>query len=404
MEAAPPIEPEAGTRIRRGTPAFFRAVLGLLAAGFSTYAVLYCTQPLLPLLAADFNVSPAASSLSLSLATGTLAPAMLVAGPFSDARGRKGLMVVSLLGAALLTLLCGRLADWGAILVLRAVQGAVLAGVPAVAMAYVAEEIDPRAIGFAMGLYISGNALGGMSGRLVTGMVAELLSWRQALMVTGLFAVACALVLWRVLPPSRHFVPRPLRLATLPHHFAPPLRDPGLPWLYVLGFLLMGGFVTVYNYAPFRLLAPPYSLGQAAVGAIFALYVLGMASSAVVGMLTTRVAYRHLMLGAILLMLASLLLTLATSLWLVIGGIALLTFGFFAAHSLASAWVGRRAGAGKGAASALYLLAYYAGSSLMGSVGGLFWGSAGWAGLVGFTGLLVLAGLAASVPLWRLGE
>lgn len=63
---------------------------------------------------------------------------------------------------------------------------------------------------------------------------------------------------------------------------------------------------------------------------------------------------------------------------LVIGGIALLTIGFFAAHSVASSWVGRRARSAQAQASALYLLAYYVGSSIAGPVGGAAWTAGGW--------------------------
>lgn len=280
----------------------------------------------------------------------------------------------------------------------------VLAGVPAVAMAYVAEEMHPSAVGFAMGLYVSGNAVGGMSGRLVTGVVADLAGWRPALMVTGLVALVCAVVLWRVLPASRNFQPRETRLENLPEHFAAALRDAGLPWLYLTGFLLISGLVTVYNYAPFRLLAPPYSLSQAFVGAIFALYVLGIASSMTLGWLSGRIARGRLMLGSIGIMLGGLLMTLAAPVWLIILGVALLTFGFFGGHSLASAWIGRRAGAAKASASALYLLSFYTGSSVMGTLGGVFWSGFGWAGVVGFVAVLEGAALLVAMRLMRLRE
>jgi YNFM family putative membrane transporter len=329
---------------------------------------------------------------------------MLVAGALSDAWGRKPMMVGALLLAALLTLLCAVVPSWSQLLAVRALQGVMLSGVPAVAMAYVAEEMHPAAIGFAMGLYIAGNALGGMSGRLVTGTLADFVSWRFALMVTGLFALGCALILWRALPASRHFHSRPLHLAALPEQFAATFRDPGLPFLYAVGFLAMGAFVTVYNYIPFRLLAPPFGLSQAVVGVIFVLYLVGMASSSLAGALTARFGRPVLMLGAIGIMLAGLAMTVADPLWLVIGGIGLVTFGFFGAHSVASAWVGRRAGTAKGAASALYLLFYYAGSSLMGSTGGLFWSRGAWPAVAVFVaGLIIAAGLAA-VRLARLRD
>ena len=71
--------------INTGTPAFRRVTLALTAAGFSTFAVLYCVQPLLPVFSTEFHVSPAESSLALSLSTGLLAIGLLMAGPLSEA-------------------------------------------------------------------------------------------------------------------------------------------------------------------------------------------------------------------------------------------------------------------------------------------------------------------------------
>ena len=388
--------------ILRGTKRFRDTVLALLAAGFSTFAVLYCTQPLLPLLAHDFGVSAAVSSLSLSVATGTLAPAMLIAGPLSDAFGRRALLLPALFICAFLTILSGFLPDWDSLLLIRALQGLVLSGVTAVAMAYVSEEMDPTAIGVAMGLYISGNAMGGMSGRLFTGILADLVSWRFSLIATGIFALICAIIAARLLQPSRHFQRRRLHLASLPGLFLGPLRDPGLRMIYLGGFVLMGGFVSIYNYAAFLLLAPPYSLSQAAVGAIFSLYLLGMAGSSLAGLLSSRLPRQLLLPVCIAIMLVGALLTATAPLFLVILGIAVATFGFFAAHSLLSSWVGRRAGNAKGAASALYLLFYYAGSSLLGWVGGLFWSGWGWPGVIAYVLALALTGFALSLRLARL--
>ena len=155
--------------IESGTPAFRRTNLAMFAAGFSTFALLYSVQPLLPLFAAEFQLGAAASSLALSVTTGMLAVAMLLASSLSDVWGCKPVMVVSLLASALLTLAAALAPSWPALLLLRTLLGLALSGLPAVAMAYVGEEMHPKSVGLAMGLYISGSSLGGMGGRLVTG-------------------------------------------------------------------------------------------------------------------------------------------------------------------------------------------------------------------------------------------
>jgi YNFM family putative membrane transporter len=179
-------------------------------------------------------------------------------------------------------------------------------------------------------------------------------------------------------------------------------RDPGLPWLFLEGFLLLGAFVTVYNYLGYRLLAPPYNLSQTMVGLIFALYLVGTFSSAWMGHLAGKLGRRKVLWTAFALMLAGVACTAMASLWMIIFGIAAVTFGFFGGHSIVSSWVGRRGGAAKAQASSMYLFSYYMGSSVAGWSGGLFYAADGWYGVALFVGALVLGGLVVSLWLYRL--
>ncbi|ENT02178.1 hypothetical protein C038_03011 [Brucella sp. 63/311] len=154
---------EAKTYLTKGMPAYRNASLALFLSGFATFSLLYCVQPLMPLFAKDFSITPTASSLSLSLSTGFLAFAIFFAAIIAERFGRKSLMFASLLGSALCTIGCAVVPDWHMLLALRSLQGLLLGGVPAVAMSYLAEEIDPRGLGASMGLYIAGNAFGGMA-------------------------------------------------------------------------------------------------------------------------------------------------------------------------------------------------------------------------------------------------
>lgn len=385
--------------IEHGTAAFHRTNLALFAAGFSTFALLYCVQPLMPLFTGEFGVGPAESSLSLSLTTGTLAFAMLVASALSEAWGRKPVMVASLFASAVLTILGALMPSWHGLLVLRALMGLSLSGLPAVAMAYVSEEMHPKSVGLAMGLFIGGSAMGGLGGRLIAGVVTDLATWRIGLGVVGITGLVCAWAFWRSLPPSAHFQARPLKPRLLLAAFADHLRDPGLRWLFLEGFLLMGAFVTLYNYTGFRLLAPPYGLSQTAVAAIFVVYLVGIVASIWVGDLAGKLGRRRVFWAPIVLMLAGAALTRSGSLWVIIAGIAIVTFGFFGAHSVASSWVGRRALHARAQASSLYLFFYYLGSSVAGSLGGVAWTRSGWDGVTLLIGGLALAALAVAVRL-----
>jgi YNFM family putative membrane transporter len=301
-------------------------------------------------------------------------------------------MAAALFVSAVLTLAAALAPGWRLLLVLRALAGLSLSGVPAVAMAYLAEEMDAKAIGLSMGLYIGGNALGGMTGRLVTGAVTDLSSWRTAVLLVGVLAFGSAVQFWRSLPPSTRFAPHALRWREIPDSFLHHFRDAGLPWLFAEAFLIMGGFVTIYNYIGFRLLAPPFRLSQTEVGAIFILYLVGSASSASIGHLAGRFGRRRVLWITIALAIGGLTLTLSRHLAVILAGIAVVTIGFFGAHSVASSWVGRRALVDRAQASSLYLLMYYLGSSVLGTAGGWFWERQGWPGVAGFVaGLFVIA-------------
>lgn len=395
-------DPELPTYIRKGTPQFMRTSLALFSGGFATFALLYCIQPMMPVLSKAFSITAAQSSLALSVSTAMLALGLLVTGPLSDAIGRKPVMVVSLIAAALFTLASAVMPTWEGVLVMRALVGLSLSGLAAVAMTYLSEEIHPHHLGLSMGLYIGGNAIGGMSGRLISGVMVDFVSWHAALALMGGLALLAGLVFWRVLPESRHFRPAPLKPATLVEGYRLHFRDAGLPWLFLIGFLLMGSFVTLFNYIGYRLLAGPYQMSQALVGVLSVVYLSGIYSSAWVGSLADKVGRRKVLWAAILLMLGGLVLTLFNPLGVILAGMAIFTFGFFGAHSVASSWIGRRAQRAKGQASSLYLFSYYVGSSLAGTLGGLFWRLYGWEGVGLFIGSLLVVAVLVSLHLTRL--
>lgn len=399
--AATRAAPAEAPHIHQGTLEFRRAVLALFMAGFATFGVLYCVQALLPGFSHHFGVSAANSALALSVSTGVLAVAMLGAGILSDRVGRRPVMVASLLVSSLLTLATAMVDDWNTLLVLRALLGVSLSGVPAVAMTWLVEEMDSRALGLAMGLYIGGNAVGGMSGRLIAGVVADHWGWRAGIGAVGVIALLATFALWTQLPASRHFRARHAEPARLPARFGGVFGDVALPWLFACGFLLLGVFVTVYNYLGYHLMAPPYGLSQTVVGLIFIVYLVGSFSSAWMGQLANRLGRGPVLALSFTLMVGGVLLLMLPWLWAMALGIAVVTFGFFGGHSVASSWVGVRAGALRAEASALYLLSYYLGSSLLGALGGVFYTRWGWIGVCGYVLVLTLAGVGAAWQVWR---
>ncbi len=386
-------------KISRSDVAFWRVTGPLFFGGFSTFALLYSVQPLMPVFAREFVISPAQASLSLSATTAVLAFAMIAAGAVSEVFGRKPVMVISLAASSLATMLTALAPDWPTLLALRALAGLALSGLPAVAMAYLSDEMDAQAIGLAMGLYIAGSTLGGMSGRLVVAALSDHWGWRPAIAAAGAVGLAGAALIALALPARRGFSSRRRDVSDLDVSLAEHFSDPGLRLLFAEAFLLMGSFVCAYNYIGFRLTAAPFWLSQTTIGLIFVLYLVGAVSSMVMGDLAGRFGRRRVLWIAIAIEAAGVAATLPDNIVAVVVGVALITWGFFGAHSIASSWVGLRAHGARAQASALYLFFYYVGSSLAGSAGGVFFARAGWPGVAALLAALTGAALVIALRL-----
>ncbi|MET7557947.1 MFS transporter [Streptomyces albidoflavus] len=392
--ATPPAAP-ADTRMVPGGPGYRRMSLALFAAGLATFALLYSTQALLPLISADLGASASAASWTVSAATGGLALCVLPLSALSERFGRARLMTVSLAVALVVAVLVPFAPNLGALVALRAVQGAALAGVPASAMAYLGEEVRPRALVGAIGMFVAGNSIGGMSGRIVTGWVAQEWGWRPALAVIGLVSVACGLLFRALLPAPRHFTPATLHPRSVAATVAGHLRNPLLLRLYAIGGMFMTVFGAVYTVIGYRLSAEPFSLPQGVVGSIFVVYLVGTVASARAGRLVARLGRRGTLYLSAGTTAAGLAVSLADSLVLIVAGLVLITAGFFAGHAVASSSVSATATKGRAQASALYQSAYYIGSSLGGVLGAMAFHAAGWTGttLIGALAVLAVAGL-----------
>lgn len=387
---------------RRGSVEFRRVSLAMFSAGLATFTTLYCVQALLPALAHQFSLSPAAASLAVSVSTAALAIGVIPLTALSEALGRTPLMTISLFSSAALGILAAVSPDFTVLLVLRALQGLALAGLQAVAMSYLAEELHRGSLGFSVGLFVAGNGIGGMTGRLIAALVDDVAGWRWALAVVGLVALACSILFQVAILPSAHFQPRQLRPRALGASIGRALTDTGMLRLFAIGMLAMGAFVTVYNYLGFRLLSAPFGLSASVVGLIFVVYLAGSFSSAAAGRLADRFGRQRLVWPVGVVMLVGIALMWTTSLVVVVLGLVILTAGFFAVHSLASGWVSARSRALGVQGAAVYLFLYYLGSSVGGSLGGIAFGAGGWSGVTWYSGALTVLVIVVGVALRRL--
>jgi YNFM family putative membrane transporter len=368
--------------IVKGTKLYRRVNIALASGAFTTFAVLYSVQPLLPELAEHYHVSPAASSLALSVSTLSLAVCMPLVAGLSDTWGRKRVMTISLVATAAIAFITAFSPSFEMLIGLRLLLGIVLAGLPAVAMAYLGEEVSPAYMGTAMGLYISGNIFGGMSGRILTGALMDVWNWRVGLIgVAVMAAVSCALFIWK-LPPSRRFEARPLPFGRFLVSLWEMTKHPQLLKLYCIGFLLMGAFVSLYNYIAFLWTQPPYGFSASSMGWVYVTFVVGLCSSAWLGQLADKYGRGRVLLISMVVMTIGAILTLHNHLLIMIIGISVFTFGFFGSHSITSGWVSLTASKNKAQAASMYLLFYYMGSSVGGTLGGLCWSVYGWSGII----------------------
>ncbi|RUR37988.1 MFS transporter [Vreelandella populi] len=363
------------------TRAWWRATMALCLGSFLVFINLYVPQPLLPELKTLYGVSTLGVSLLMSVATLSLAFALLVFGPLSDAIGREGIMRITLLLAGGLSLALAFAPNFESLLLLRLVQGFVLGGLPAVAIAWMGDAFEKPALLSAVGLYIGANSLGGISGRIVGGAAAEVGGPQAAFIAVGVMTLIGCVVFWRLLPNSRTFVPKRFQLRRALADLVGHLRTPVLLAAYCLGGINFLIFINQYSYITFRLAAEPYQLAATGLGLIFLTYLGGTFGSTISGRLAQRFSPATCMMAGIIILMVGTGVTLSKSLVLIILGLTINAFGFFMAHSLASSWVGRYAQGARGSASALYLVFYYVGASLGGFWLELFWQGAGWSGV-----------------------
>ena len=381
--------------IEYGSKSFMAILLSLFLAGFAVFSSLYCVQPMMPFLAKFFQISPTHSSFPLSFSTIALALGLLFAGLISDRFGRKPIMAISLFSTASLLLLSAFLPYWEIFLATRMMVGLAVSGVASVAMTYIGEEIAQKDVGFAMGLYISGTAIGGMGGRLIAGVLLDYISWQTATMVIGVLNLLIALVFYIALPASKHFKSYPIQFSRFIQSFKKNLSDPKLRLLFAQGFILMGCFVTVFNYMSYHLLEKPFELSQTWIGLISIAYLSGIYSSPRAASWSRKFGRDKVLIAMFTTMILGLWIMLIPSLWVILIGLLIFTFSFFAAHSTSSSWVSVQSLQYRAVGSSLYLFCYYLGSSFLGSANGLVWEKYGWLGLtltitmVLFIGVLV---------------
>jgi predicted MFS family arabinose efflux permease len=383
----------------RGSAAYGRLLAALFCAGVATFAQLYSPQAVLPLISANLHIGAAAAALTISASTVGLAVGVIPWSTLADRIGRVKAMTISVGSATTVGLLVPFAPTYELLLAGRFLEGLFVGGVPAIAVAYLTEEIDPAHAARAAGTFVAGTTIGGLLGRLVASPIAELAGWRIGVFTVAVLCGIAALLFVRLAPAPRGFVPSKLSGAntdgSLAHRLAANLRTPRQLALFTQAFLLMGGFVAMYNFLGFRLTAAPFSLPPFAVSLVFLAYLAGTWTSSAAAAESTRFGRKRVLLVSIAIMVTGIVITLSDNVIAVLVGLVIATAGFFGAHSIASGWTGQAAPVGRAQASSLYNLFYYGGSSVVGWFGGVAFDAYGWTAVA--TTIAVLALVAAAV-------
>ncbi len=359
--------------------------LGLLTAlfimGFGTFLNVYATQPLLPRFRELFHASELWVSLTVSGPVLAVALAAPLVGVVADTLGRKRVIVAAMLGLVLPTVLAATAANLGQLIVWRFLQGLLVPGIIAVAMAYISEESPKHLTGSTMATYVSGTVVGGFTGRFTAGVVVSHWGWQAVFIVLGAGTLVLALATWWLLPRSTRFVPQNNAAASL-RSMRSHARNPRLLATYAAGFNVLFSLVAVFTYVNFYLADPPFLLGPAALASIFGVYLIGGAVTPGAGWALDRFGFRRTLMAAAAIAACGALLTLVPRVPVVIVGLVLGATGAFACQSAASSHVGRAAAQAKSSATGLYVSCYYFGGFAGSIMPGFLWRQAGWAGCV----------------------
>ena len=376
----------------RSTISARQLAVGLI--GYCAFINLYAPQSILPLLSHEFGASAAEVSTIITVSTLAVALTAPFTGAIADVLGRKRVIVAAMFVIVVPTLMVGMATSLSALIFWRAVQGLVLPPIFAVTVAYIGDEWPPREATTAAGIYSSGASLGGFSGRLVTGFLADLIGWRAGFNALAVIAFAGAIAVAFLLPHERRFVRSEGLLASgrqMLAHF----RNGQLVATYAVGFGVLFNFICTFTYVSFHLAAAPYNLSSSALGAIFVVYLVGSVLTPWIGWAVTRFGRRHFMIWVIALWVAGIALTLAPPLPLIILGLAVSAGCGLICQAISTGYVTITAKAGRSSAVGLYVTSFYIGGSFGAALGGLAWTLAGWPACVALVVamLLVMAGI-----------
>ena len=247
--------------------------------GVCAFLELYCTQPLLPLLAHIFHASKTGVGMTVSAATLGVAISAPIFGAITERLPRKRVIVISLLGVSIPTLLAATSTSLAQLIFWRFLQGIMVPGIIAVVVTYIGEEWPPERVALIMSFYVSGTALGGFMGRISAGILADCYSWRVSFVALGAASLVGAAAVAAWLPHGRRRAPalhQPIPLPAFPYQVQEMFRNRRLVATFAVGFNVLFSLVGVFTWITFYLSAAPFLLSTTALSSLFFVYLIGL--------------------------------------------------------------------------------------------------------------------------------
>jgi MFS transporter, YNFM family, putative membrane transport protein len=360
---------------------FDQRSFAVATAGFAAFVNLYSPQALLPELANEFHVGPGEISALMTAGTAAIALSAPFTGALADVAGRKRLIAAAMFAVVVPTLIMTFAGNVPQLTVWRFVQGLLLPPIFTVAVAYIGDEWPPADVARVAGIYISGSAIGGFSGRFIPGLLTDIIGWRAAIAVVAALTLLAAIIVTTMLPRERNFV-RSGGVVTSIAQMVRHLRNRRLVATYAIGFGVLFNFVATFTYVNFHLAAPPYQFSPTLLGALFLTYLVSSPIVPWVGRAIAMFGRRQFVLGVIALWIVGALLLLAPPVALIVAGLTLCAVCGMVCQAVSTGYVTLSAKEGRSSAVGLYASIYYIGGSAGAFITGLAWASAGWSGCV----------------------
>ncbi|MGE9773651.1 MFS transporter [Acinetobacter baumannii] len=361
-----------------------RGVILLFAiASGASVANVYYAQPLLDILASDFNVSHAAIGGVVTATQIGCALALVFLVPLGDLVNRRRLMAIQLM-ALISALLMVAFAHSTIVLL----TGMLAVGLLGTAMtqgliAYAASAAAPHEQGHVVGTAQSGVFIGLLLARVFSGGISDVAGWRGVYFCAAIIMLMIALPLWRRLP-HLNVQPVTMRYSQLLTSMLKLLRqEKVLQVRGVLALLIFAAFNILWSALVLPLSAPPYNFSHTVIGSFGLFGVIGALAATRAGQWADRgYAQRTSLAALLILLLAWWPLSLMTySLWALVIGIVLLDLGGQALHVTNQSMIFRTRPEAHSRLVGLYMLFYAIGSGLGAISTTATYAYAGWLGV-----------------------